>query len=79
MRDIVRENPSLRIRLVVNKSYSAVVAPTVINDTDMAPAHKQQRDHTPCKPAGKPRSRSSEITIAVKKCRKSWVDLVAPS
>ena len=41
MRDIVRENPSLRIRLVVNKSYSAVVAPTVINDTDMAPAHRQ--------------------------------------
>jgi len=67
LRDIVRENPSLRIRLVVNKSYSAVVAPTVINDTDMAPAHRQRRRLTPHKPAGKPHSRSSEITTAMKK------------
>ena len=67
MRDIVRENPSLRIRLVVNKSYSAVVAPTVINDTDMAPAHRQWGGLIPRKPAGKPHSGSSENTIAMKK------------
>ena len=79
MRDIVRENPSLRIRLVVNKSYSAVVAPTVINDTDMAPRHRQRGRLIPRKPAGKPHSGSSENTIAMKKCRKSWGDLVAPS